>query len=661
MTAMTHHRRFIRAMALIVLLLFALSLIGPMPRVYAATATDTFDSIATGTLPADWSATTAGGTVLVENIPGNGDKSLVLNDTSSSTKVTATRPFTTTSGETIVRYRVRVDQTNATSALSVRGPANQLAVTVAFGNNGQIYGYNGANQVNLQPYSANTDYNIKIVARPYAGTYDVYIENAKLVDNLAFRNPTNSLNNLFLNSSDATTGRDIYDYISITTPELAIAYPQIGSIQPRSASQISGSNWSIGAETLDRDFANYDAYKSYLGPLGAKQIRLQGGWAKTEQTPGVYNWAWLDTIVNDAVAQGLQPWIQTSYGNPIYSGGGGSGLGGGIPTSTTALAAWDAWVGAMVDRYKDRVNTWEVWNEPNINSNVSATAYANFYIRTAEVIRARQPDAQIYALALAGISTGYTNEFLNRLQSQGKLGLVDEITYHGYVLVPESHYNAVQSLRNTIAQYSATITVRQGENGAPSTQGPFGALREHPWTELSQAKWNLRRMLGDLGRDIPSSVFTIIDLQYPTGWNYKGLLRANANQTVAYPKAAYGAVQHVTALFDNSLTRIPNYAFSATPAQSIVLFGYTKAGSGYHAITIWQGGSVPSDNVAPTPVTFTFSQGNFNDPVYVDLRTGAVYDIPDNTWSRSGNSYTFTNVPMYDSPIVITDRSIALP
>ncbi len=54
------------------------------------------------------------------------------------------------------------------------------------------------------------------------------------------------------------------------------------------------SSWSIGGETLDRDFAVYNNYKKYLGPLGAKAIRLQAGWAKCEKTQGVYDWAWLD-------------------------------------------------------------------------------------------------------------------------------------------------------------------------------------------------------------------------------------------------------------------------------------------------------------------------------------------------------------------------------
>jgi hypothetical protein len=133
-----------------------------------------------------------------------------------------------------------------------------------------------------------------------------------------------------------------------------------------------------------------------LGKLGAKGIRLQGGWAKCEKQPGVYSWEWLDKVVDDALSQGVQPWIQTSYGNPIYNGGGTTGLGGSLPSSPEALAAWDNWVRALVQRYKDRVKEWEIWNEPDLNakhptigSPVTAEDYAKLFIRTAEIIDAR--------------------------------------------------------------------------------------------------------------------------------------------------------------------------------------------------------------------------------------------------------------------------------
>jgi hypothetical protein len=48
------------------------------------------------------------------------------------------------------------------------------------------------------------------------------------------------------------------------------------------------------------------------------------------------------------------------------------------------------------------------------------------------------------------------------------------------------------------------------------------------------------------------------------------------------------------------------------------------------------------------------------DPVWVDLRTGEVYEIPEKNWSRKGLVYTFKDIPVYDSPVLIADKSLVL-
>ena len=68
-----------------------------------------------------------------------------------------------------------------------------------------------------------------------------------------------------------------------TTNTPGPGFQRLGKIKPRSAKEIASSSWSIGGETLDRDFGVYANYKKFLGPLGAKAIRLQAGWAKCER------------------------------------------------------------------------------------------------------------------------------------------------------------------------------------------------------------------------------------------------------------------------------------------------------------------------------------------------------------------------------------------
>ncbi|MEM6765744.1 MAG: hypothetical protein AAF655_12485 [Bacteroidota bacterium] len=39
---------------------------------------------------------------------------------------------------------------------------------------------------------------------------------------------------------------------------------------------------------MDRDYTDFDQWKQYLGPLRAKKICLQAGWAKCELQKDVY-------------------------------------------------------------------------------------------------------------------------------------------------------------------------------------------------------------------------------------------------------------------------------------------------------------------------------------------------------------------------------------
>ncbi|NJM94315.1 MAG: hypothetical protein HC842_06340 [Cytophagales bacterium] len=137
----------------------------------------------------------------------------------------------------------------------------------------------------------------------------------------------------------------------------------LGKVAPRHAQEVTASNWSIGAETMDRDYTLYNNWKSYLGPLGIKKARIQAGWAKTEFEIGKYNFAWLDSTIYDMVAQGVEPWINLSYGNPLYADGGETQLGAAMPKQPQSIAAFSAWAKLVAARYREVVDEYEIWNE----------------------------------------------------------------------------------------------------------------------------------------------------------------------------------------------------------------------------------------------------------------------------------------------------------
>ena len=449
----------------------------------------------------------------------------------------------------------------------------------------------------------------------------------------------------------------------VETP-LRVNMRQVGTLAQRGVKDIRGSNWTLGCETLDRDFANFDEYKTFLAPLGIKTIRLQAGWAKCEKAKGKYDFAWLDHIVDYARAQGLNVLLETGYGNPIYEGGGGWDLAGGFPTSEEGLAAWDAWVDAISRHFAGRVRDWAMWNEPDIGKpKKTPEAIASFNVRTAKIVKRNVPDARIAGLSLAHNDPEFLEKCLKAMGDGVKL--FDWIIYHGYEPAPESSYANVEKQKAVLAKYNPAAKMRQGENGCPSEMATRFALSRIAWSEYSQAKWDMRRMLGDLGHDVESSVFTICDFNHKgREINLKGLLRANANREVIAVKRAYYAVQNVVSVFDDTLSRVKDSSFGTKDA-SISTYEYRKE-SGERIFVFWTHGrdftlERPGDSFETRPAAFNYAGAPLEDPVWVDLLTGRIYEFPKCDAIAHSSGVTFVNVPVYDSPCLLTERRVVLP
>ena len=429
------------------------------------------------------------------------------------------------------------------------------------------------------------------------------------------------------------------------------ALKPIGTIATRHAREIPSSSFSVGCETLDRDFAKFSEYKNYVGELGVKHARLQSGWAKCEKQQGVYDFAWLDECVNGLNEQGVKPWICLCYGNPIY--GSDIHLGAGVAAlshSPEAMAAWLKYVEATVKRYKDIVSEWEIWNEPYGQEK----DYASLLIATAERVKTIQPGA----ITLGEILTHQTKDtvfMLEALKSAGKLELVDFWAYHPYTTNPDSAYPAVEKLQAFLHSYSPKFKVYQGETGCPSILEWTHALSNYPWTEYSQAKWDLRRMAGDRVRNIPTSTFTIIDLQYPNMLQSFGLLRSNILHQVIYKRPSYYGVQHMAGFFDDAVKAVGELAHESNATRTVTVAGFEKAGT--PVALVWFSDQIPSDELKWDPVDLTIRDVKFQDPVYVEMITGKVYELGKGKVKAEGGSSLFTQLPVWDSPMMIAERS----
>ena len=95
-----------------------------------------------------------------------------------------------------------------------------------------------------------------------------------------------------------------------------------------------------------------------------------GGWKAINTAPGVYDWSKLDTCVDVFHTQQGKEIIYTVFGTPTWAAKTADALkqgpyGGygelGVPADLKSL---EDFIIALVTRYKGKINTIEIWNEP---------------------------------------------------------------------------------------------------------------------------------------------------------------------------------------------------------------------------------------------------------------------------------------------------------
>ena len=468
----------------------------------------------------------------------------------------------------------------------------------------------------------------------------------------------------------------------VRTP-LRVDMRRVGTIRPVSSREARPSAWTLNCTPYDRHFGEYAQHRDYIPALGIRKFRLLGGWARCERERGKYDFAWIDEVVDGNAANGIETILETDYGNPIYPGGGGWDLAGGFPTGEEALSAWDRWVEALALHFKGRVREWAMWNEPDIAnpaapqgepSSKTPAQIAAFNVRTARIIRRIIPDASIGALSLASAQPPYVEDCLRELVAAGGGGgLFDYVIYHGYWAAPEGVYGNVDRIRELVGKYLPGAGLRQGENGCASELATRFALGGICWSEFSQAKWNLRRMMGDHGRNIDSTVFAIADYNHlGREMNRKGLLRANADNEVIAVKRAFYAVQNAVSVFDDALRPVPSPGI--TNVDVTVALQEYRTDEDAPVYVYWKYGNPvrhgkgngrycttdpvePGDSFDTVPTVFDISRGEpLQSPLWVDLLTGGVYELPEAAQIVHSRGVSLVDIPLYDSPCLICER-----
>jgi len=458
-------------------------------------------------------------------------------------------------------------------------------------------------------------------------------------------------------------------------------YKYLGKIKPKRSTEIASSRIGVGFETLDRDMWNVEHAWPVLEELGVKWARVQTGWAKTEKSPGVYNFNWLDEIVDKLLERGVQPWLSVSYGNKLYTPQAPDDGVGYVPIYTPEERnGWSAYVTALTKHYRDRIKHYEIWNEPDVGffkPKPDPALYVDLIKLTVSAIKHEQPEAFIIggALGVAMSPRGLT--FTEGCFKNGMGDYIDAITYHGYKYMPEQYGDQeFPAFCHLLNKYKPSLEYWQGETGCPSLNPPPGqknilALTDMIVSEDIQARWLIRRILLELGYGASLvSYFTMGDFgKYLFDGDlghtsHKGLLRLDDGSC----KPSYYALQGLTSLLHNPVTPangMSSFRLESCEHESSIT--RAQAASAYQVNLVR--GNVPvqawwlREEVSPDPEWKSMNLRYWYDadslqlehPVLIDPARQEVYELERKiNW----NTLEFVNVPISNSPMLITDRSV---
>jgi hypothetical protein len=354
-------------------------------------------------------------------------------------------------------------------------------------------------------------------------------------------------------------------------------------------------------------------------------------WADMETAPGIYDFRYIDQWTSQAEAHNitlLYTFVDVpQFYSSVPSDGTtcsytNRGMGACHPPSdlnadgTGSDAAFRSFVTALVQHVGNKIQYWEVWNEPNQMGVWQATDPVNHPY--SQLIRMQQDAAQIIkavnpnALILTPPPTGYPYggpKWLSGYLAAGGANSADVVGFHAYVHswiygvqpVPENVAKAISNMVGVMQKYNVTKPLWITESG-------WGRTDKDGFTNESlQTGFTARYLLLEQSSGIAHAYWYQWDNK-PSGMSGTFFVAPNTTRT---PGTAYEQIYNWTS---GATLSVPCAA-----SGNVWTCQYTRS-SGYQAMAVWNTGGAS---------TFTVPSG------YSQYR-----DLMGNTTKLNGNTVT---------------------
>ena len=278
-----------------------------------------------------------------------------------------------------------------------------------------------------------------------------------------------------------------------------------------------GYGFSVGAPMTYMSNVDADRELDAAAKTNATWIRVLIDWHLVEPMPGAFNWGYVDHWVNGARDRGLRVLGLIAY-TPDWARAPGSYFSA-PPVDPNTFAAFAE---KVVQRYRDRIANWEIWNEPNVplffgDVPDRAARYTELLKTVYPAIKASQPDSTVIA---AGLSRAWAPDdpptFANAMYELGAKGSFDAMAMHPYVypkgLAVDDHngWSDVERVHQLMVDNGdGGKKIWMTEIGAPtSAPSAAGVSQDEQARQITDVLWKS----AESGFSGPAFIFSIRDV-----------------------------------------------------------------------------------------------------------------------------------------------------
>jgi hypothetical protein len=334
--------------------------------------------------------------------------------------------------------------------------------------------------------------------------------------------------------------------------------------------------WMGNNRPIDEIYADYlDGLASGISNLGLKWIRTGFDffdWTEVEET-GSYSQLSIDPVENDTITALSDSGINLIYTLVFWDEEIQAGEGYSRFKTEDEIQRYLDYVRFIVRNCKNRVEYYEILNEPNINTQgtqqyVKVSDYIDMSKRAISVIREEYPEAKIIVGAVTPLYEPSAREYFFEILRSDLMTLVDAVSWHAMSGISpqfreEFYYNytsLLEEIREVASSHGFTGEYRADEMHWRTPDNP------HPheywgYTTATAAKYFARGIIIHLGMNFSAGLSGVChDLHFPKEEVIQNLCTIMAG----------AEARSLPIMIRSKATNIQNYTFSLPNGDKLI-------------------------------------------------------------------------------------------